>query len=73
MSTIYINRLTKFSMHLISTIHTGEIPKEIFRLHKLEKLWMESNKFSGQIPRDIGALTALRELYLDQNPLTGMF
>ncbi|KAG5515127.1 hypothetical protein RHGRI_036236 [Rhododendron griersonianum] len=50
---------------------TGEIPKGIGKLQRLEELHLHENRFSGAVPGIIGNITKLRRLYLFKNNLSG--
>ncbi|CAN0424421.1 unnamed protein product, partial [Phaeothamnion confervicola] len=52
---------------------TGEIPKELGQLVKLERLKLSWNKLTGEIPKQLGGLTKLTALSLGSNQLTEQF
>ena len=58
-------------LHLTENELIGNIPKELFEITSLKKLYANYNKFSGTIPTEIGKLSGLSELYLYHNMLSG--
>ena len=50
---------------------SGEIPKSISKLSKLEILRLESNELSGEIPQELGILQNLLAVNISYNMLTG--
>lgn len=58
-------------LHLTSTVLTGPIPDELFRLSNLESLFLSNNGLSGTISSEFGLLKPLKNLYLLGNQLTG--
>ena len=50
---------------------SGEIPRELGDLSKLQGLYLSRNRLSGEIPRELGDLFDLYSLSLDNNLLTG--
>ena len=43
----------------------------MFRLYKLEHLYLEDNAFEGSVPPELGELTNIRKMVLHSNDLTG--
>ena len=58
-------------LHFTSTLLTGAIPDELFRLSNLESLFLSNNGLSGTISTEFGLLKPLKNLYLLGNQLTG--
>ena len=50
---------------------TGEIPKELGSLSKLQRVELGNNKLTGPIPTELGNLENLEILFLGSNLLTG--
>ena len=50
---------------------TGELPKELGSLDKLESLELQINALTGEIPAELGSLANLTRLILHTNELTG--
>ncbi|KAJ8770021.1 hypothetical protein K2173_009738 [Erythroxylum novogranatense] len=60
-----------FSMDLSGNRFTGEIPKELMSLSKLQNLNLSKNKLAGEIPSNVGNLKWLESLDLSINKLSG--
>ncbi|XP_042383651.1 putative receptor like protein 25 [Zingiber officinale] len=59
------------SIDLSNNELSGEIPKEIIKLHGLCFLNLSNNHLTGRIPENISAITELESLDLSMNHLTG--
>ena len=59
------------SLHITNAELQGQIPTELYRLTKLQELFVSHNAFSGGLSTLVGELTALRDLYMFDNKLTG--
>ncbi|XP_042377573.1 receptor-like protein EIX1 isoform X1 [Zingiber officinale] len=59
------------SIDLSNNELSGEIPKEITKLHGLCFLNLSNNHLTGRIPENISAITELESLDLSMNHLTG--
>ena len=60
-----------FGLSLPGEELTGEIPKELSNLTRLNDLSLSYNQLRGQIPPELGKLQNLQVLFLDENQLTG--
>jgi hypothetical protein len=49
----------------------GTIPTELFRLWKLEKLYLGSNPFTGSLPNEVGNLESVKEMRITGAHLQG--
>ncbi|KAG6515152.1 hypothetical protein ZIOFF_025537 [Zingiber officinale] len=68
----YTNALSAMvSIDLSSNHISGEIPKEITKLHGLYFLNLSNNHLIGRIPENMGAMKELESLDLSMNYLTG--
>jgi len=61
---------TLTSLHLTENSLEGSLMSDLFKLTKLEELYISFNKISGPLT-GIGALTELQEFYAFKNRLTG--
>jgi RHS repeat-associated protein len=59
-------------LSLSSNNLTGQIPKTISQLTKLNNISFQGNLIAGAIPSRLGNLTSLTALYLHSNKLTGV-
>lgn len=59
------------SLHLTDNEVGGKLPKELFDLVSLKRLFANYNKFSGSLPTEVGQLKNMEELYLYHNSLSG--
>ncbi|CAN1836896.1 Probable LRR receptor-like serine/threonine-protein kinase At3g47570 [Linum perenne] len=58
-------------LRLYNNNFIGEIPPEIGRLHKLERLLIQNNSFGGAIPSNISGCFALTHFFVHNNKLVG--
>ncbi|CAN1838556.1 Probable LRR receptor-like serine/threonine-protein kinase At3g47570 [Linum perenne] len=56
---------------LFNNSFIGEIPSEIARLHRLERLVLYNNSLDGEIPSNISGCSALTEFRVQYNELVG--
>ena len=59
------------SLDLRSNLLSGEIPRDLSNLTKLQKPRLDDNQLSGEIPPELGQLADLERLDLSRNELTG--
>jgi Leucine-rich repeat (LRR) protein len=59
------------SLHITNAELQKQIPTELYRLTKLQELFISHNALSGKMSTLIGELTALRDLYIFDNKLIG--
>ncbi|KAJ4850388.1 hypothetical protein Tsubulata_050239 [Turnera subulata] len=61
------------SLLLSGNSFSGQIPPDIWKCRRLQKISLSLNYFVGEIPEEVGYLPMLRILYLGGNNLTGMY
>jgi len=59
------------TLNMAENHFSTSLPKDLFKLSSLEKLFITNAGFIGSIPGDIGAMTKLSVLFMNHNELTG--